>query len=295
LTRDPGAFRAAFPSLAGDAAVRLVAGDVRTFTPNFGVADAVIHAATPASARVNEDEPEIMLSTILDGGRNVLAFAERCGDVPVLFTSSGAVYGRQPPDLAGIDEEYTVAPDPLAVRNAYYEGKRSAEIQCALAARGGVQPKIARLFAFVGPYLPLDRHFAIGNFIRDALAEGDIAVSGDGSALRSYLYAADMAIWLWRIFARGRSLRPYNVGSEIAIAIGGAAQRVASASISGRTTIARIPDSSVAPERYIPNTLRARTELNLAQWTSLDEGIRRTLAWHRAGAQSNRSRPCVRL
>jgi dTDP-glucose 4,6-dehydratase len=129
--------------------------------------------------------------------------------------------------------------------------------------------------------LPLDAHFAAGNFLRDALRRGPILVRGDGTALRSYLYAADMAIWLWRIFARGAGLRAYNVGSETALSIAKVAARVAAATPAQGVTIASAQNSAVVAERYVPSTLRARTELDLAEWTSLDEGIARTLAWHR--------------
>ncbi len=283
LTRSPDCYRQSHPHLAFDPAVELMQGDVRTFDGPMGNVDAVIHAATPASAKLNSESPACMLEIVLDGMRNVLRMAANAGRVPFLFTSSGAVYGRQPPELSHVDETYLGGPDSLSPASAYHEGKRVAELMGAIAAsQGQVDAKVARLFAFIGPYLPIDAHFAIGNFIRDALQGGPIVVRGDGTAVRSYLYGADMAIWLWGILVRGLPGRAYNVGSEDAIDIVTAAANVAiQCNPRAEVIIGGVRDPGAAVDRYVPSTARGRAELGLLQQVGMAESIKRTLAWHR--------------
>ena len=279
LTRDASGFAGKAPHLAGHPSVTLHDGDVRTFAFPRGAFSHVIHGATTSSAVV---EPADMFDTIVEGTRRALDFARHAGATRFLLTSSGAVYGRQPPELTHVPEDYRGGPDSADANQVYAEGKRAAEMLCAVYADVRLKPTIARCFAFVGPYLPLDAHFAIGNFIRDALQGGPIRVAGDGTPYRSYLYAADLAIWLWTILLRAQSMRPYNVGSEAAVSIDDLAHLVARTVAPGVTvSVALAPVAGAPANRYVPSAARADSELALRVTLPLVDAVRRTAEWHR--------------
>jgi dTDP-glucose 4,6-dehydratase len=283
LTRDTDRFSAKMPHLARHEKVSLLRGDVRSFDFPQGPFTHVLHCATQSSEKLNQGNPLLMLDTIVEGSRHTLEFARSCGAEQFLFTSSGAVYGKQPLELSHIPEEYSGGPDPLDRQSAYAEGKRLAEHLCSLYSDSTLKPKIARCFTFIGPHLPLDIHFAIGNFLRDALRGGPIIVKGDGTAVRSYLYMADLVIWLLHVFLRGETLRPYNVGSSQAVSIAELANTVAGEFSPGiDVSIAGTPDPQKPAARYVPDTQRAKKELSLEQLISLSDAINRTKDWHRS-------------
>jgi dTDP-glucose 4,6-dehydratase len=282
LTRNPESFEDKCPHLASDHAVKLYAGNVIDFEFPQESFPFVIHAATEASAALNVQNPLSMFDTIVHGTRRTLDFARQTGARKFLLTSSGAVYGRQPPEIEHIPEDYAGAPDTMNPRWVYGEGKRCAELLCATyAKRSGIETKIARCWAFVGPYLPLDIHFAVGNFIRDGLKGGPIVVNGDGTPYRSYLYAADLAIWLWTILLKGATCRPYNVGSDVPFSIKELAYLIAEKFEAKSNVLIMKKDEGKAKERYIPSIERAKKELNLQVAISCDEAIVRTIKWHK--------------
>jgi nucleoside-diphosphate-sugar epimerase len=280
LSRNPDPFLARAPQIAQDPLITWQAGDVRDFDAAAQPCDYMVHAATSTSARLNAEAPHEMFETIVTGTRRVLEFGAACGASRLLFVSSGAVYGRQPPSLERVPEDYYGAPDCLDAASAYAEGKRAAELICAMASRRhGPAPCIARCFAFVGPHIPLDSHFAVGNFLGDALAGRDIQVSGDGAAYRSYLHMADLIVWLLTILVRGAPMRAYNVGSDEAVSVKDLAERVLR--VSGAATAVRVRQSPTgAPaERYVPAIERAKSELGLRVAISLDGALQRTYQW----------------
>jgi dTDP-glucose 4,6-dehydratase len=281
LTRNAGAFRTKVPHLGGDPAVTLHEGDVRTFALPDGPFTHAIHAAVDATpARTQADRLRVF-DTIVDGTRRALECARRAGASRFLFTSSGAIYGRQPAGLTHVPEDYPGGPDPTDSSRAGAEAKRAAEMLCVMHADQTFAPTIARCFSFLGPYLPVDVHFAAGNFIRDALAGGPIRLSGDGTPQRSYMYASDLAIWLWTILLRGQPLRPYNVGSESAISVGDLARSIARRFAPEPAVQVAPATGHGSPERYIPDTARARTELGVTMTVDLEEALTRTMDWHR--------------
>ena len=282
LTRSSSLFRLKAPHIAQNSAVTLLEGNIRSFPFPGELHTHILHAATDSTG-AQADTPAYQLAeSILDGTRRVLQFARIAGTQRLLYVSSGAVYGRGITDVTHIPETYPGAPDPLLLQSSYDEAKRMAEHICvAYSANTSLECTIARCFAFVGPHLPLDQHFAIGNFIRDVLAARPIHIKGDGTPLRSFLYMSDLAAWLWTLLLRGERDRAYNVGSDQAVSIGDLARTVA------RTLrpelpvkIDGTPDPAVRPATYVPDITRAAKAFGLGVTVPLAEAIRKTAAWH---------------
>lgn len=281
LTRDPSTFRTKAPELAGNPAVELLQGDVLQFSGISGECSHLIHAAVEGTDPNLQTGALKTFDSIVLGTRNVLDWASTSSLDRALFTSSGAVYGPQPPGLERIPDGWTGAPECANPRAAYAEGKRAAETLCSLFSnQSGLSITIARCFAFTGPYLPLDLQFAVGNFIRDALRGGPIVLAGDGTPCRSYLYASDLAAWLWLILLRGEPGIPINVGSEEAISIAGLAELVSRLAGGVAVQIQGTPDPSRLPERYVPETTRAKA-MGLQVNVEFEQAILRTVEWNR--------------
>ena len=281
LTRNPEAFAQKAPHLAAMPCFEFMAGDVLEPRADRGPYDYVIHAATDASADLNEHDPLRMFDTIVTGTRNALEFARAAKADRFFFLSSGAVYGAQPFDLHHVPEDYSGAPDLSTHRSAYGEGKRAAEMLCAIYRRQFEMDVInARIFALLGPLLSLDIHFAAGNFIRDAMAGRKVEVQGAGTAIRSYLYAADLTVWLWTMLLRAPANSTYNVGSEQGVSIAQLAERTAGLLGDGGFEILGNADQGWNPGRYVPSTSKIREELSVRETVSLDRSIVRTAIWN---------------
>jgi dTDP-glucose 4,6-dehydratase/UDP-glucose 4-epimerase len=286
LSRNPELFAAQVPHLARNPAISFHRGDVTEFAYPKCQFSHVIHAATTTAAETFFGEsPLAKFDTLVYGTRRVLDFAATCGTEQFLFTSSGAAYGTSK-DEQLINESFTEAPTTIATNSALGQGKRAAEFLCSTYAdHYGWNLTIARCFSFVGPFQPLDAHYAIGNFIKQALNNEKIVIKGDGTPTRSYLYSGDLVTWLFTLLQRKDKADIYNVGSDFGISIRDLAVLVLQEtnSTSQIVTLGQ-PNYSVGnPIRsyYIPDITRARNELGLDIWTPLTEAIRLSAQYSR--------------
>lgn len=280
LTRDERSFRHQWPSLAEAPGICLHVGDVRDFDEPQGRVTHVIHAAAEMRSRTDPSKSTDTEAAIVNGARRTIEFAVRAGAADFLLVSSGAVYGNQPEGVSCVGEEHPQTPDS---GSAYAQAKRKAELLCKQPLAGPLRAKVARCFTFSGPYMPAGAGYAVTDFISDALAGRPIRVRGDGTPVRSYLYAADMAAWLWTILLRGTAGRAYNVGSEEAVSTAELARETAALLSPG--SLVEVAGKAVPGRgtgRYVPSTLRARTELGLRQTVDRGQAILRTAAWYKA-------------
>lgn len=289
LTRSPQTFLGRYPDFQGQPWLRFHNGDIldpKTLPKGQNLTH-VLHAAADSTLGPQID-PLPRYDQIVDGTRNMLNFAVDSGASRFLFISSGGVYGLQPSDMERIPEDYHGMTDPLNPANAYSLAKLAAEHLCALYQnQHGLEAVIARCFAFVGPDLPLDVHFAIGNFIRDALTGEAITVDGDGTPLRTYLDQVDLAHWLVTLLERGRAGEAYNVGSDEVVSIAELAHLVRDLLAPGKPVrILGAASDTAGHNRYVPDIRKAWEELGLRVTIPLAEAIRRTGVAHRRGAVS---------
>ncbi len=281
LSRNPEAFLEQYPFFK-HSSISFIKGDILTFDFPEGDYHFVIHGATESDAQKNIDDPLLMLETITVGTKRVLEFAQKKSVESFLLTSSGAIYGKQPSTVTHIKENEGFHIDINEPTSAYAEGKRLAELYCSIYYSHYQLPvKIARCFAFVGPYLPLNKHFAIGNFISNTLKGEDIVIKGDGTPYRSYLYAADLTIWLWTILLKGENNTPYNVGSDEDYDLKTIANLFNNFNSSVAVHVLTKSDTNKPIERYVPDITFVNQRLGLKIQAGLLEAIKKTLAFYK--------------
>ena len=278
LSRDPEGFSNHHPLLIDHPWLEIVKGDicdVGSLPRGFSFTH-VLHAAAESTAGPIMS-PKERFDQIVFGTRNMLDLSVACGATRFLLTSSGGAYGPQPIEMKAIPETYNGMPDPLNPSNAYGVAKRQAEHLCAqYGHQFGIQTVIARCFAFVGEDLPRDAHFAIGNFIRDAIERPEIIVNGNGNPIRSYMHQSDLAHWLLALLQYGAAGNAYNVGSDEAISIADLAYLVRDILSPEKQVLVKSEElaDNVSRSRYIPDISKAKNQLGLKVILPLTQAIR---------------------
>jgi dTDP-glucose 4,6-dehydratase len=278
ISRNPEKFFFSHPHFKKNKEFILLNGDIRKdiFCLDCSQVDFVIHAATDV---VGRSAPLDIFNTCVNGTNNIIKIAKKRNCKSFLLMSSGAVYGPQPDYISSLSETFFGGTDLSSPKSAYALGKQVAEWLVHQSASEIMEVKIARGFAFTGPYLPLDQHFAIGNFIGAALQNRPIDILGDGTTLRTYLHSRDLCLWLIKVLLRGKSQEIWNIGgaevisiSELAFLIRDVLNSTSKISIQGKTT-GKI-------DRYIPCIDKIAKDLGLAPSVDLKNAITKTADWN---------------
>jgi nucleoside-diphosphate-sugar epimerase len=276
------------PHLGGRKEFRFLEGDIRFLTELPHETNYIIHAAALTDRRLFASNPTAVGEINSLGAVRLLRAASLLEDLRnVLLVSSGLVYGPQPLGLERINENYSGG-FPCDNANAIYaESKRFSEAYAAsFVSETKIPLVIARPFAFVGPYQSLELPWAVTDFIRDSLAGRPVKIMGDGSTVRSLMYASDFAYWTLAALVCGQSRHAYNIGSPEPVDLLSLARMITRHFTPAPEILTRVGQSGHETTRLVPCVEKARRELAVHLTVPLAEAIEKTINWHRAPAAS---------
>ena len=200
----------------------------------------------------------------------------------ILYISSGAVYGKQPETNKGFKENYLQFNNKISFKKSYKKEyskiKLKNEKLFQQFGKTGAKVSIARCFSFVGPNLPLNTNYVIGNIINNILKNENIIIKANYKIIRSYMYSDDLVRWLLKILDHSNNLCPiFNVGSDNKVSI----HKIANVLAKKYNLVILSPKiSSKKIDNYIPNINKARKELNLKINNDSLEAIQKTINFH---------------
>jgi nucleoside-diphosphate-sugar epimerase len=262
LTRDPRRFLEKNPIYNNVASLHFIEGDICTFEIKQPI-DFCIHGANYYKHPGTTSDHIQTFETSFNGTRHLIDVCREVGCKRILYLSSGAA-------STSTDSSFS----------SYVEGKRIMEWLALNYARN-MENIIVRCYSFIGPHLGLDSHYAVMNFISSAINKEKIVIKGDGSTIRSYLYAAEMCHWLWTALVSGKANEIYDVGSDESISMEGLAKKILSLSPTRlEMEILGHNSSGLAPSRYLPDVSKTKKELGLEQRISLSDAISRTINFY---------------
>ena len=244
--------------------------------PNNIVFTHIIHGAISTTKSYGDTGSDDLLKSTKNGANSLIQRASLQGNSPVLMhLSSGAVYGPQPLTLPRIPSEWV-----LEGGNEVVSDYALAKIITETLVREADEKAIIRganprLFSFLGPYLPINEQFAIGNFIQDVILNRSITVSGNPQTSRSYLYPTDLMNALLFILTKP-TMDVVQVGSSRITTMGELATLI-SKQFGGKGINYLNP--TALESRYVPEMDSTKKFCSFQQKVSLEEGLERWYRW----------------
>jgi dTDP-glucose 4,6-dehydratase len=245
-----------------------------------GPIDAILHFASPASPTDYLRFPLQTLKVGAIGTWHTLELAKE-KNARFLLASTSEVYGD--PKIHPQHEDYWGHVNPVGPRGVYDEAKRYAEaLTTAYRASEGVDTAIVRIFNTYGPRMRPRDGRAIPTFIRQALADDTLTVTGDGSQTRSVCFVDDTVSGILGMLASNLA-GPMNIGNPDERSVLDIACDIVAATGS-RSVITFVDRPTDDPSVRRPDITRARELLGWQPTVSWAEGLDRTITWFRANA-----------
>ncbi|MCX6953062.1 MAG: NAD(P)-dependent oxidoreductase [Verrucomicrobia bacterium] len=282
-SRQARAFAERFPHLGRIAGAHFEDGDIRYISELPRDVRYVIHAAALTDRRRFVSQPSTVAEVNSVGTLRLLRAANLLEDVQkFVLLSSGLIYGGQPWDLPRVGEAFAGALRCNDVNAVYAESKRFAEVVAQSVMSEAKLPVVTlRPFAFVGPYQSLQLPWAVTDFIRDSFTGGPIRIMGDGSTVRSLMYASDYAFWVLAALALGRPRETYNVGSPEPVELSALAAMITRCFAPVPEIRTGLGQTDHERNRLVPDVSRAQRDLGVQVTVPLSEAIQRTITWNR--------------
>jgi len=272
ITRSNDKLELYFSEYFAESKIKVIIEDLEQVKENqLGNIDYVVHLATYTESLKGEDQ----LTENIDMFFKFWQLIKNKGVSNFLFTSSGAVYGKNKETLTPIKESDPISADFSYRNTGYGLGKIGSEfLGYQLATSDNITFNVARLFTFSGAALPLSGAYAIGNFVKNIITNEDILIKNAGNVYRSYLYGAELSVWLWHILVFGKN-DTFNVGSGNPVTLLELATQLTEIYKGSKVIIAH--DKVVQNDSYIPAVDKIKQILNLEQKIDLITGINKMI------------------
>ena len=243
--------------------------------------DIVMHMASRASPFEFKDNPISILRSNTLGTLNSLGIAKFHNAI-FFYTSTSEVYGNPPEEAIPSPESYFGHVNPVGPRSCYDESKRAGEAFIkAYELQHQMRTKIVRIFNTSGPRIRHGPEFGrvVPNFINQALNNDDITIFGDGSQTRSFIYIVDEIEGILKIVYKDEANgEVINLGNNKEYTILELANIIKDLTNSNSKIVFK-PLPIDDPVRRCPDITKAKKILNWEPTTSLEDGLKKTIAW----------------
>ena len=244
----------------------------------------VFHLAAMVGVKESMDNPRGCIETNVIGTFNVLEAAADAGVRKLVFASSAAIYGYNPP----VPTSETVSPSP---KSPYAMSKLDGEYFCEMFLREErLKTAALRFFNVFGPGQDPASPYAaaVPTFLRHATCGEEVTIFGDGEQTREFVYVDDIVSSLLFVAENNDLTGAYNCGYGQQTTINEIAHRILELTRS-ESRLIHLP----ARPGDVRHSCASTEKLRASGWravSGLEEGLRETIeAFRQESPDSTRS------